>query len=74
MTKIRVATNKVKSQGKDRWYNLTQCFTEALLHGTVTKLQFGPCSHASHDGFFRLLMKGIFDPYVMWPFDWKLIS
>ena len=27
----------------------------------------------AHAGFFRLLMKGIFDPYVMWPFD-KLIS
>ena len=25
-------------------------------------------------GFFRLLMKGIFDPYVLWPFDKKLIS
>ena len=28
----------------------------------------------AHAGFFWLLMKGIFDPYVMWPFDWKLIS
>ena len=25
-------------------------------------------------GFFRLFMKGIFDPYVLWPFDKKLIS
>ena len=25
-------------------------------------------------GFFRWLMKGIFDPYVLWPFDKKLIS
>ena len=24
-------------------------------------------------GFFRLLVKGIFDPYVLWPFDKKLI-
>ena len=24
-------------------------------------------------GFFRLLLKGIFDPYVLWPFDKKLI-
>ena len=25
-------------------------------------------------GFFRLLMKAIFDTYVLWPFDKKLIS
>ena len=25
----------------------------------------------AHAGFFRLLMKGIFDPYVLWPFDKK---
>ena len=23
----------------------------------------------SHPGFYRLLMKGIFDAYVLWPFD-----
>ena len=28
----------------------------------------------AHAGFFRLLMKGIFDPYVLRPFDKKLIS
>ena len=28
----------------------------------------------AHAGFFGLLMKGIFDPYVQWPFDKKLIS
>ena len=27
----------------------------------------------AHTGLFRLLMKGIFDPYVLWPFDKKLI-
>ena len=30
-------------------------------------------SNTSHAGFFRLLMMGIFDPYVLWPFDKKLI-
>ena len=25
-------------------------------------------------GFYRLLMKEIFDPFVLWPFDKKLIS
>ena len=28
----------------------------------------------AHAGFFRLLMKRIFDPYVLCPFDKKLIS
>ena len=28
----------------------------------------------AHAGFFQLLMKGIFDPYVLWTFDKKLIS
>ena len=28
----------------------------------------------AHAGFFRLLMNGIFDPYVLWTFDKKLIS
>ena len=28
----------------------------------------------AHADFFRLLMKGILDPYVLWPFDKKLIS
>ena len=28
----------------------------------------------AHAGFFRSLMKGIFDPYTLWPFDKKLIS
>ena len=27
----------------------------------------------AHAGFFGLLMKGICDPYVLWPFDKKLI-
>ena len=27
----------------------------------------------AHVGFFRLFMKGIFCPYVIWPFDKKLI-
>ena len=28
----------------------------------------------AYAGFFRLLMKGIFYPYVLWPFDKNLIS
>ena len=29
---------------------------------------------APHDGFFRFLLKGIFGPYVLWPFDKKLTN
>ena len=32
-----------------------------------------PSRIEAHAGFFRSLMKGIFDPYVLWPFDKKLI-
>ena len=28
----------------------------------------------AHPGIFRLLMKGIVDAYVLWPFDKNLIS
>ena len=28
-----------------------------------------PSCIEAHAGLFRLLMKGIFDPYVLWPFD-----
>ena len=28
----------------------------------------------AHADFFRLHMKGIFDPYALWPFDKMLIS
>ena len=27
----------------------------------------------AHVGFFRLVIKGSFGPYVLWPFDKKLI-
>jgi hypothetical protein len=43
----------------------------------ILKKSFGPSSNTSrleaHVSFFRLLMKGIFCPYVLWPFDKKLI-
>ena len=32
-----------------------------------------PSRIEAHAGLFRLLMKGIFDPYVLWPFDKELI-
>ena len=33
-----------------------------------------PSRIETHAGLFRLLLKGIFDPYALWPFDKKLIS
>ena len=38
-----------------------------LIYRKVTSLD-------AHPGFFRLLLEGILDPYVLWPFDKKLIS
>ena len=32
---------------------------------------FSLCGLEAHAGFFRLLMKGIFDAYVLWPFGKK---
>ena len=62
-------------------YNGLKLFLEeALTHNLWYTLEY--CKVASsntscleeHAGFFRLLMKGIFDPYVLWPFHKKLIS
>ena len=33
-----------------------------------------PSRIEAHAGLFRLLVKGIFDPYVLWPFDKNMIS
>ena len=33
-----------------------------------------PSRLEAHAGVFRPFMKGIFDPYVLWPFDKKFIS
>ena len=33
-----------------------------------------PSRLEAYSGFFRLLKKGIFDPYVLWSFDKELIS
>ena len=44
-------------------------------HSWYRKIASSNTSHLeAHASFFRLLMKGIFDPYVLWPFDKKLIS
>ena len=52
--------------------------SEARLFTTCSGYRKVASSNTScleaHAGFFRLLMKGIFDPYVLWPFDKKLIS
>ena len=45
--------------------------SQALIYRKVASSNTS-CLEA-HAGFFRLLMKGIFNPYVLWPFDRKLI-
>ena len=51
-----------------------QLFSVALQFSSYCKVSSSNMSHSEvHPGFFRLFMKGIFDPYVLWPFDKKLI-
>ena len=48
---------------------------QVILENAYRKIACSKTSRLEgHAGFFRLLRKGIFDPYVMWPFDKKLIS
>ena len=43
-------------------------------HDTYRKIASSNMSRlVAHVGFFRLLMKGIFGPYVLWPLDINLI-
>ena len=51
---------------------LSYCKIDYINYGKVASSNTS-CLEA-HAGFFRLLMNGIFDPYVLWPFDKKLIS
>ena len=44
---------------------------ESVIYRIVASTS--PSRIEAHAGLFRLLMKGIFDPYVLWPFDKKLI-
>ena len=53
-------------------------YEKIILHKVVSRYRKVVSSNTSHleayAGFFRLLMKEIFDPYVLLPFDKKLIS
>ena len=43
------------------------------LRNTYRKIASSNTSRLeAHVGFFRMLMKGTFGPYVLWPFDKKL--
>ena len=67
---------KVSSVFSTSWWtdNLKQKKPN-LLKEAYRKVASSNTSHLeAHAGFFRLLMKGIFDPYVLWPFDKKWIS
>ena len=54
-----------------KMYKMVEIFHENNYFHSYRKVASSKMSHA-HAGFFRLLMKGIFDPYV--PFGKKLIS
>ena len=50
---------------KFQW-ELKKKFSDRIVAST------SPSRIKAHAGLFRSLMKGIFDPYVLWPFDKKL--
>ena len=52
-------------------YKIAQIQKDLIYRKVASSNMFRLEAHAD---FFRLLMKGIFDPYVLWPFDKKLIS
>ena len=56
---------------------LENLIIENILFNLLDKYRKVASSNTSrleaHAGFFRLLMMGIFDPYVQWIFDKKLI-
>ena len=50
-------------------------FSKNIIFLNYRKVASSNTSHLeAHAGFFRLHMKGIFDPYALWPFDKKIIS
>ena len=57
---------------------LENLIIENILFNLLDKYRKVASSNTSrleaHAGFFRSIMKGILDPYVLWPFDKKLIS
>ena len=56
------------------WQNIT-LICQKPVRGIYHKVERSNISHVEvQAGYFRLLMKVIFDPYVLWPFDKKLIS
>ena len=75
------------SQKKIFFYNYYSClFASAIIMNMHKYLErfvslftyrivasTSPSRIEAHAGLFRSLMKGIFDPYVLWPFDKKLI-
>ena len=53
-----------------KYLNPFQELKLSLSYRKVTS--FKTSSLEVHAGFFRLLLKGIFSPYLLWPFDKKL--
>jgi hypothetical protein len=50
---------------KNPWYPIN-CDYRIVASTSPSRIE-------AHAGLFRSLMKGIFNPYVLWPFDKKLI-
>ena len=71
----------LNTQYRYKKFNLTLPAQNGIWVKFVDKVSFTYRKIASsntsrleaHVGFFRLLMKGIFGPYVLWPFDKTLI-
>ena len=59
-----------------QWWHRDLIFSYLLskLSTTVKVASSNTSCLVAHAWFFRLLMKGIFDPYVLWSFGKKLIS
>ena len=73
---LRLAKTKHETQQDKK----VECFTKFYLPKCLQKIIYRIVTGSNtsrleaHLGIYRLLMKRIFDAYVLWPFDEKLIS
>ena len=57
------------------WENSFKMYYFHVVYYNHHKIASSNTSHLeAHTGFFKLYMDGILGPYVLWPFDKKLIS
>ena len=65
-------------QAKPSWKSFSSSYGYrlGLITSNYTYRKVGSSNTSgleAHAGFFKLLLKGIFDPHVLWPFPKKLI-